>query len=92
MKIKHLLPLLNQVLGFLVQKGKFNTAFATTTVASSVVYSDELIAFVKNTSELFFDTVTSQMIAQSLTTGGVATIVAGVFATINLFMNLKKKQ
>lgn len=92
MKIKESLPLLSQILSFLIQKGKFNTAFATTTVAGSAIYSTELINFIKNIGTTVFDAQAADLFVNSLTSGGVTAIVAGVFAAINLFVSLKQKQ
>lgn len=92
MKIKESLPLFSQVLSFLIQKGKFNTAFATTTVAGSAIYSVELINFVKSIGTTVFDAQAAELFVSSLTSGGMTAIVAGIFAAINLFVSLKQKQ
>lgn len=92
MKIKDVLPVLSQVIGFILQKGKFNTAFATTTVASSAVYSEELLNFVESLGSIVFDAQSAELFVSNLTSGGIVAVVAGVFAGINLFMSYKQKQ
>lgn len=92
MKIKNALPLVQNVLGFLIQRGKFNTAFATTAVSGSAIYSEELVSLIDSLSTALLGAESATQIAGAMSTGGVTAVIGGLFALINLYVNYKEKK